>query len=100
MDGMERRVASARGQRFRLDHFDDLRFLRIGLGVYDMDTRRVDPRHDQVAAFDVRMRRVRAKARTTGVPSEVVQFIAYVGHVQLAHQSAVSVRLWVDVDYT
>src|SRR5260370_18661480 len=42
-------ISRARGQRLRLNDLHDLRFARIGLRVYDMDSRRIDARHDQVA---------------------------------------------------
>ncbi len=99
MNGVGRRVAGARGQSFRLDHFHDLRLLRIRLGVDDVDARGVDAGHDQVAALNVRMRRVRAKAGAAGVPSEMVQFVANVGHVQLPHQVAVGGGLRVDIHH-
>ena len=99
VNGVRRRVAGARRQGFRLDHFHDLRLLRIGLGVDDVDARGVDARNDQIAALDVRMRRIGAEARAAGVPSEMVQFVAGIGHVQLADQVAVSVRLRIDVHH-
>ena len=99
MDGVRRCVAGAGGQRFRFDDFDDLRLLRIGLGVDNMDARGVDAGHDQVAALDVRMRRVGAKAGAAGVPSEMVQFVADVGHVQLADQVAVATGCGIDIHH-
>ncbi len=59
MNRVRRGVAGARRQRFRLNHFDDLRLARIGLGVDDMNARRIDAGNDQIAPLDMRMRRVR-----------------------------------------
>src|SRR5947207_2509682 len=56
MSRMRGCVSSARGQSLRLNHLHDLRIARIRLGIDDMDARRVDAGHDQVAAFHMGMR--------------------------------------------
>ena len=89
---VRRGVAGPLGERLRLDHLHDLRLPRIGLRVEDVNPRRVDPRHDQVAPLHVRMRRVRAEARAARVPAEVMQLVAGVRHVGLADQPAVALR--------
>ena len=97
VDRVRRGVAGALRQRLRLDHLHDLRLARIGLGVEDVNARRVDPRHDQIAPLHVRMRRVRAQARTARVPAEVMQLVAGVRHVGLPDQTAVALRVGIDV---
>src|SRR5262245_21969332 len=84
MNRMRGRVSRARSQRLRLNHLYDLRVSRIRLGVDDMDTRRMDARHDQVTSLHMRMRSVRAQARAACVPAEMMQFVACVRHVHLA----------------
>src|SRR6266699_1660443 len=69
------RIISARKDFFRFDHFDYLRLSRIRLGVDNVNARRAEPRYNQIAAFDVRMRRIRAKGRAARIPTEVVQLI-------------------------
>src|SRR5438128_8529714 len=59
---------------------NDLRIARIGPGVEDVDTRGSDPRHDQVAALDMRMRRVRAQAGRARVPAEMMELVADIRH--------------------
>ena len=95
--GVRRGVARSLRQRLRLDHLDDPRLPRIGLRVEDVNARRVDARHDQIPPLHVRMRRVRAQAGTAGVPAEVMQLVAGVRHVGLADETAVAVRLGIDV---
>ena len=90
-------VSRACGQRLRLNHLHDLRVARIGLGIDDMDARRVDARHDQVAAFHMRMRSVRAQAGAAGVPAEMMQLIAGIRHVHLADDMAVAGGGGIDV---
>jgi hypothetical protein len=60
MNRVRGRISRARGQSLRLNHLDDLRVVRIHLGIDDMDARRVDARHHQVAALHMGMRSVRA----------------------------------------
>ncbi len=80
VDGVNAGITRARSDFFRLNDFDDLRLARIGLDVEDVDTRRAKAGDDEIAALDVRMRRVRAERGTAGVPAEVVEFIADVRH--------------------
>ncbi len=65
MDGVRARVAGLLGDLLRLDHLDDLRLARVGLGVEDVDARGAQARHDQVAPLDVRMRRVAGTGTTS-----------------------------------
>jgi hypothetical protein len=89
MQRVRRRVAGSCRERFRFNHLDDLRLSRIGLGVDNVYARRVDAGNDEVAPLHVRMRRVGAQARAAGVPSEMMQLVADVGHIQLADDAAV-----------
>src|SRR5262249_26099090 len=52
-------ISRASGQGLWLDHFYNLRFARIRLGINDMDSRGVDARHNQVASLHMGMRSVR-----------------------------------------
>ena len=90
-------VSGARGQRLRLNHLHDLRFARIGLGVDDMDARRIDAGHDQVAALHMGMRSVRAQAGAACVPAEMMQLVAGIRHVHLADNIAVTRGCGIDV---
>ena len=92
------RVAGALDDGLRLDHLRDFRVARIGLGVHNVHARGAKAGHHQVAALHVRVRRVRAQARTARVPAEVVQLIARVGHLELAHHLPVGLRFRVHVD--
>ena len=90
--GVRRRVARAPGNGLRLDDLHDARPSGIGLRVENVNARRVDARHDQIAPFHVRMRRVGAQAGTARVPAEVVELVPRVRHVGLANQPAVTLR--------
>jgi hypothetical protein len=80
MNGVGPGVARLLGDLLRLDYPDDLRASRVGLGVEDVDAGGAQARHDEVAALDMRVRRVRAEARGAGVPAEMMQFVADVRH--------------------
>jgi hypothetical protein len=43
------------------------------------------------------MRRIRTQGRTARIPSEVVQFVARMGHVNLPYDPAIDTRLRVNV---
>src|ERR1700691_477213 len=87
------RVRPAVARTFSKDvgfnHLDDFRTSRLGLRIDDMDSRRLDAWHDQVAPLGMRMWHVRAEASAASVPTEMVQFVAGVGHVHAAHKTAV-----------
>ena len=78
--GVWARVAGALGHLLRLDHSYDLWILRVGLGVQDMDARRAEARHHQIAALDMGVRCVGTQARRAGVPAKVMQLVAGLGH--------------------
>src|SRR5438132_5203610 len=60
---MRTRIIRARKNFFRLDHFHDLRFSRIGFDVDNVYSRRANSRHNKVTALDVGVGRIRAKRR-------------------------------------
>jgi hypothetical protein len=97
---VRRRIAGAIRKLLGLDDLHDLRLPGIRLRVQDVNTRGVDSRHDEVAALHVRMRRIRAQARAAGVPAEVMQLVARVGHVGLPDEPAVALRGWIEVNNT
>src|SRR5436190_7716951 len=79
------RIISAGKNFFRLDHFHDLRFSRIGLDVDDVNARRANSRHNKVTTLDVGVGRIGAKRRTARVPPEMMQFITELWHPDLAY---------------
>ena len=72
VDRMRSRVARPCGKLFRLDDPHDFRLPGVGFCVKDVDPRGINTGNDQIAALHVRVRSVRAKARTASVPAEVV----------------------------
>ena len=62
MRGVQPGVSRLFGNFLRLDHPDDLRFARIGLGVDDMQPRGPEARHDEIAPLDMGMRCIGAQA--------------------------------------
>jgi hypothetical protein len=70
-----------------------------GLGVEDVNARRAQTRHQQVAALDVRMGRVRAQRRAAGVPAVVMQFVADVRDLGAANHLAEGGRAGVNVNH-
>ena len=99
MDGVRARVAGLGGQLLRLDHLDDLRGARIGLGVEDVDARGAQSRHDEVAPLHMRVRHVRAEAGRAGVPAEMVQLVARVRHRHGVEDASVARRRRVDIHH-
>ena len=98
MNGVRTRIIRARKNFFRLDHFDHLRFSRIGLRVDNVNARRAQPRHNQVTTLDVRMRGVRAKGRTARIPTKVMQLVAKLRHLDLTDALAVGARVGINID--
>src|SRR5947207_209504 len=96
---MRTRIVSASKNFFRLDHFHDLRFSRIGLDVDNVNARRANSRHNKVTALDVGVGRIGAKRRTARVPPEMMQFITKLRHLDLADLSAIATRARINVDY-
>ena len=99
MHGVRARIAGALGHLLRLDHPYDLRVLGVGLGVQDMDARRAEARHHQIAPLHMGMRRVGTQARRAGVPAEVMQLVAEFAHRRRADDRRVGCRVWVDIDH-
>jgi hypothetical protein len=62
MDRVGPCVAGLLGHLLRLDHLDDVRPARVGLGVEDVDSRGAQARDNEVTTFHVWVRRVRAQA--------------------------------------
>ncbi len=89
MDRVWPAVAGALGNRLRLNHLDDFRLSRVGLGVDDVNARGAETGNNKVAALEEGMGCVGRQASTTGVPAVVVQLIADVGQLHPAYQSAV-----------
>ena len=86
MNRMGRGVPGLLDELFGLDHLHDLRLLGVRLGIEDVNSRRTDARHDQVAALHVRMRGLRTKTRAAGIPAEVMQLIIAAWKICLPHE--------------
>src|SRR5215471_12280045 len=98
MNRVRRCVSRARGQRLRLNYLHDFRIARIRLGIDDVYARRMDTRHDQIAAFYMGMRGMRAQTGAAGVPAEMMQLVAGIRHVNLANDTAVTWGRRIDID--
>ena len=99
MDGVRPAIAGRLDHLFRLDHPHDRRVLRVGLGVDDVDARRAQARHHEIAPLHMRMRRVGAEARAACVPAEMVQLVARLRHVDAADDLRIGGRGGVDIDH-
>jgi hypothetical protein len=98
MDGMGARVARLAHHFLRLDRLDQPWRTWVGLSVDDIDARRADAGNDEVAALQEGMARHWRERRTAGVPAEVVEFVAGVGHDELVDHGAIRGRLRIEVD--
>ena len=98
VDRVRAAVAGLARDLLGLDHLDDLGLVRVVLDVDDVDARGAQAGHEQVAALDVRVGRPRAQRRGAGVPAEVVQLVADVGHVEPADDLAVGRRAGLEVE--
>ena len=98
VDGVKAGVARTLGDVLGFDDFDDARVAGIGLGVDDVHPRGAESRDQEVAALDVRVRRVGAEGGAAGVPAEVVELVAGVGHLHAADDLGVRGGAGVDVD--
>jgi hypothetical protein len=59
MDGVGTRVVRLLGDLFRLDHFDDLWFPRVRLGIEDVDAGGAQARNHEIAPLGMCMGCVR-----------------------------------------
>src|SRR3984957_7036598 len=89
MNGVWAAVASPFRQVFCLDHFHDLRLLRVVLGIDDMDPRRTQPRYDQISPLDMRVRSVGTQRGTACVPAEMMKLVSHVRDVAATHDLAI-----------
>src|SRR5207253_9957849 len=92
-------IVNAGQNLLRFDHPNVIRFSGGRLDVHDMNTPGAQPGHDQVTAFDVWMRRIRAKCRAARVPAKMMQFITKFWHFNLADLAAIGTRVRINVDY-
>jgi hypothetical protein len=95
---VRRRVSRLADEFLGLDDLHDFRLLRVGLRVEDVDPRRPDAGHDQVAPLDVGVRGLRAQAGAAGVPAEVVQLVVATRKIHLADELAVGGGPQIEVD--
>ncbi|MCY1287892.1 hypothetical protein D3C81_1003890 [compost metagenome] len=99
MHGVRPRVAGLADDLVRLDDLVDARLRGMRLGVDDIDARRAHARDDQVAPLQERVAGQRRQRGGTGIPAEVMQFVALVGHRHGMHHRAVGGRAGLDVDH-
>jgi hypothetical protein len=99
VDRVRAAVAGLARDLLGLDHLDELGRARVVLDVEDVDARRAQAGHQQVAALDVRVRRPRAERRRARVPAEVVQLVPDVRHVEPPDELAVGRRALLQVEH-
>src|SRR5580704_5733378 len=76
MHSMRPAVARARRYLLSLDGLHQLGTSRVGPGVENVDARRAQPGHQQVAPLYMRMRCVRTQRGAACVPAKVMQLVA------------------------
>jgi hypothetical protein len=99
VDRVGRRVTGPGRYLFRLDDFDDLQILRIGLGIEDVDAGGIDAGNNQVAALGVRVRGIGTETGAAGVPAEVMELVAGLAHIDTTDDLAVAGGARVDVHH-
>src|SRR5215510_4103029 len=72
MYGVQPGIACAAKDFLRLDHFDDFRLAGVWFRVENVNARRAQSGHNQIAPLDVRVRRIRAQRRAACIPAKVV----------------------------
>src|SRR5262249_24620605 len=92
MNSVGRSVTGLLDELFGLDRLDDFRLLRILFRIENVNARRSDPWHNQVAAFHVRMWGLRAKTRAASVPTKMVQLVIPAGKIHLAYKPSIRGR--------
>src|SRR6516165_8058794 len=97
MDSVRTGVPRAIGDLGRLDELDDFWVLGVGLRIEDINARRTKAGHDQIPAFDVRMRHIRAQARAARIPTEMMQLITGSGHLDATNDLPVGQRPIVEI---
>ena len=84
---------------FGLNGLDDPRPLRVGLRVDDVDTAVGQAGNHQVTALQMGMSRRGAERRAAGVPVEMVQLVAHIGHFQRVDHLGIRGRVGVAVHH-
>src|SRR5215831_8570169 len=98
MNRVGRSVPGLPDELFGLDRLNDVWLLGVLFGIENVNARRSDAWHDQVAAFHMRMWRLRAKTRAAGVPAKMVQLIVPAGKIHLADKPSIRGRRRIKVD--
>src|SRR5687768_3273095 len=93
-------VSRLRDHLFTLNDLHEARVARVGRRVDDVDARAARSRHYEISTFHVRIGRVCAEMRAAGVPAEMMQLVATVREIQLAHEPPVVARCRIGVDDT
>ena len=99
MDGVRPRVAGLLEDLLGLDDLVDLRLRRIRLGVDDINPRGPDTRDDQVAPLEEGVAGHRRQGRGAGVPAEMMELVAGIGHDHGVDDPAEARRAPLHVDH-
>jgi hypothetical protein len=97
MDRVRARVTRTVGDRRGLDDLDYSWILGVRLCVDHVNTRRAQARDNQIPAFDMRVRHIRAQARAASVPTEMVQLVSDPGHFKATNDLPVSQRSTLEI---
>lgn len=100
VQGVRSGVTRLGGEIGSLHDFGHGGLTRVGLGVEHVQGRRADARHDEVSACQPRhIVALVLQRAATGVPTEMMQFVAQPGYLGPAHHPAVGVRVGIHVDH-
>ena len=99
MHSMRPAVARARRDLLGLDRLHQLRVSRVGLGIENVDARRAQPRHHQVAPLDMRMRCVGTQRGAARVPAKVMQLVAGIRHLGAPDDLRVGFRFRIEIEH-
>src|SRR5579863_548292 len=98
VDSVGPRIASLFEDFLGLDDLMDLRLGGMGLGIDHIKARRTDARNDQIAPLEEGVPGKRRQGRRAGVPAEMVEFVALVGHRHRVDDLAISRGAVLDVN--
>ena len=99
MDGMRPRIAGLPEYLLRLDDLVDLRLGRMRLRIHHVDARGADAGNDQIAPLEEGVAGERRQRRRAGIPAEMVELVALVGHRHGVDDLAVGRRAGLHVDH-
>ncbi len=98
MDGVRPGIAGLAEDLLGLDDLVDPGLGRLGLGIDNVDPGRADARNDEKAALQERVAGKRGERGRTGIPSEMVELIAFIRHDDRVDDLAVATGCGIDID--